>query len=251
MLAAMNDATKRVALVTGANKGLGLAIAKRLAREPMTVLLGARNAEKGERAAAELRAEGLDAQAIAVDVTRADTIAAAAATVEARFGRLDVLVNNAGIADLADGSPTTADLDAIRRVMETNFFGVVAVTRALLPLLRRSPAGRVVNVSSNLGSLALAAPLDSPYGATGLLAYRISKAALNMLTIELARELRGTAIKVNAAAPGYTATDLNAHLPRRASQTVDEAAVVPVRLALLPNDGPTGGFFGKDGPMPW
>jgi NAD(P)-dependent dehydrogenase (short-subunit alcohol dehydrogenase family) len=159
-----------------------------------------------------------------------------------------VLVNNAGINDPADGAPGTVDLSAVRRVMETNFFGTLSVTQAMLPLLRKSSAARIVNVSSGLGSLQWNADPNWEYAPVKLLGYNASKAAINMLTIQLAYELRGTTIKVNASNPGYTATDLNGH---QGHQTVAEGAAETVRLALLSEDGPTGGFFETSGPNPW
>ena len=174
--------------------------------------------------------------------------AQAAATIEAAHGRLDVLVNNAGIADRGDGPPSRADLDAVRRTLLTNFVGPAAVAQAMLPLLRRSPAGRIVNVSSELGSLALNADPGWEHAWAKFLGYNSSKAALNMLTVQLAFELRDTPIKVISADPGYTATDLNDH---RGTQTVEQGAAEAVRLALLPADGPTGGYFSSAGSVPW
>ena len=151
----MPETAPRIALVTGANKGIGHEVARELARRGLTVLLGARNAALGEAAAAQLQALGLDARFIAVDLGQPATLAAAAQRIDDEFGRLDVLVNNAGVSDPRDASPSTADIDAVRRIFDTNFFGTLAVTQAMLPLLRRSPAGRIVNVSSELGSLAM------------------------------------------------------------------------------------------------
>jgi NAD(P)-dependent dehydrogenase (short-subunit alcohol dehydrogenase family) len=239
----------RIALVTGANKGIGLETARQLARAGLTVLLGARDVDLGRQAAAALRNEGLAAAPIELDLTKPDTVEAAAARIAADHGHLDVLVNNAAIsAGLMEGPPSTADIGALRRVMETNFIGTLAVTQAMLPLLRQAPAARIVNVSSGLGSLAMQGDPDGPAAPYKLLAYAASKSALNMLTVQLAYELRETPIKVNAADPGYTATDLNGH---RGTQTVEVGAVVPVRLALLAADGPTGGFFSAEGPAPW
>jgi len=244
----MHDSSKQIALVTGANKGIGFEVTRRLGMAGMTVLLGARNAALGEAAAARLRGEDLDVRFVELDVVRLATIDAAASKIAADFQRLDVLVNNAGINDPADGSPGSADLAAVRRVIETNFLGAVAVTQAMLPLLRKAPAGRIVNVSSGLGSLTWNADPNWEYAPVKLLGYNASKAAMNMLTVQLAYELRGTAIKVNSADPGYTATDLNGH---RGHQTVEQGAAETVRLALLPPDGPTGGFFDASGPDPW
>ena len=159
-----------------------------------------------------------------------------------------MLINNAGITVPGDGPPSAAGLDAVRRVFETNFFGTLAVTQAMLPLLRKSPSARIVMVSSGLGSLALNSDPGSPYAEVKILGYNASKAALNMMTIQLAYELRETGIKVNAADPGYTATDLNGN---SGPQTVEEGSEEIVRLALLPNDGPTGGYSDRSGTVPW
>jgi NAD(P)-dependent dehydrogenase (short-subunit alcohol dehydrogenase family) len=242
-----NAATK-TALVTGANKGIGFEVARQIARAGNTVLLGARSAALGEAAAAELRAEKLDVRFIEIDVTNRASVAAAEGTISAGFGRLDILVNNAGINDRADGPPATADLDAVERVWRTNFLGALTVTQALLPLLQKSPSARIVNVSSSLGSLTENGNPDYPSAATKLIGYNASKAALNMLTVQLAFILRGTAIKVNSAQPGYTATDLNGN---SGHQTIPEGAAETIRLALLPDDGPSGTFSGTEGPCPW
>lgn len=235
---------KRIALVTGANKGIGLAIAQQLAEAGLEVVVGARDPGAGRAAAERIP----DARSIVLDVTSDDSIRTAAAQLQA----LDVLVNNAGITDPSDGSAATVSAVALRRTFDVNFFGAIEVTHALLPLLRRSSAGRVVNVSSYLGRPALDTGLH-------LLGYRASKAALNMFTVALAQALADTPIKVNAAAPGYTPTDLNRHLaaaqpgwkPPPGAQTIDDAARTPVQLALLPADGPSGGLFDKHGRVPW
>src|SRR5262249_7010115 len=177
----------------------------------MTVYVGARDSGRGASAAETLQGEGLAARFVELDVLREDKIRAAAATIEAAHGRLDVLVNNAGIADRGDGPPGRADLDAVRRTLLTNFVGPAAVTQAMLPLLRRSPAGRIVNVSSELGSLALNGDAGWEHAWAKLLGYSASKAALNMLTVQLAFELKDTPIKLNSAGPGHTANDLNHH----------------------------------------
>jgi NAD(P)-dependent dehydrogenase (short-subunit alcohol dehydrogenase family) len=244
----MQGPSKNTALVTGANKGIGFEIARRLGRAGLTVFLGARNVGLGEEAAATLRAEILDVRHVELDLRRPETIDAAVSILKAHCRRLDVLVNNAGIIDAADGPPSTVDLRAVRRVMETNFLGTLAVTQAMLPLLRAAPAARIVNMSSGLGSLTLNGDPDWEFAAVKLLGYNAAKAALNMLTVQLAYELRETPIKVNSADPGFTATDMNAH---RGYQTVEEGAAEPVRLALLPSDGPTGRFFETAGPHPW
>ena len=239
---------QKVALVTGANKGIGKEIARQLGAQGMTVLIGARDEGRGQAAAAELKGEGLDAHAIRLDVTDEATIGEAARQIERDFGRLDVLVNNAGI-DLDAGRPALLlDVDALRRTYETNVFGVFAVTKALLPLLRKSEAGRIVNVSSGLGSLTENSDPQGQYANVKPLAYNSSKAALNMITVIFAAELKNTGIKVNAADPGYTATDLNQHSGPR---TVEQGAIAPMRLATLPADGPTGGYFDENGVVPW
>jgi NAD(P)-dependent dehydrogenase (short-subunit alcohol dehydrogenase family) len=238
---------RRVAVVTGANKGIGLEIARQLARRGLTVFVGARDPERGRAAAEKLRAEGLDARPLQLDVTDGASVAAAAASLEKDPGHLDVLVNNAGIA-IDDGPPSRVSLDVVQRTYETNVFGVVRVTQALLPLLRRSDAGRIVNLSSGLGSLALNTDPAWAYARVKFLAYNSSKSAVNAITVQFAHELRDTPIKVNAADPGYVATDMNRH---QGVRSVEQGAATPVRLATLPADGPTGGYFNDDGPVPW
>jgi NAD(P)-dependent dehydrogenase (short-subunit alcohol dehydrogenase family) len=234
--------------VTGANKGIGFEVARQIGRTGATVLLGARDRAAGEAAAARLAGEGLAVRHIAIDVTGRGSIVAAAAGIEADFGRLDILVNNAGINDPGDGLPSAAGLDAVERVFRTNFLGALAVTQIMLPLLRKAASGRIVNVSSGLGSLAQNGDPDYPSAAVKLIGYSAAKAALNMLTVQLAYELRDTAIKVNSADPGYTATELNGH---RGHQSIPQGAAETIRLALLPDDGATGGFSNSDGSVPW
>ncbi len=245
----MADSPKKIALVTGANKGIGLGIARELGKVGFTVLVGARNATLGEEAAAKLQGEGLDARFILVDLVQHESIKAAAASIEAQFQHLDVLVNNAGIADSADGPPSAADLNSVRRVMETNFVGTLAVTQAMLPLLRKAAAARIVNLSSGLGSIEKNGDPAWDFASYKLIGYNASKAALSMLTVQLAYELRETGIKVNAVSPGFVATDMNAY---QGTQTIEEGAAGPVLLALLPADGPTGEFFDQAaGRYPW
>ncbi|MFR9780813.1 SDR family oxidoreductase [Micromonospora sp. MS34] len=248
--------TTTIALITGANKGIGLATARQLGGRGMTVLLGARDETRGRTAERALRADGLDVRFVPLDVTDEKSVAAAAELVEREYGRLDVLVNNAGIvrAD-GPGRPSGTTLATLREVYETNVFGVVAVTNALLPLLHRAPAARIVNVSSEVGSIAV---MTDPQGALFELTsvpYPSSKAALNMVTAMYAKELRDTPIKVNAANPGYCATDLNHHSGFR---TPEQGAEVSVQLATLPADGPSGLLWGYQmdagggyGVLPW
>src|SRR5579872_1170979 len=191
----------KVALVTGANKGIGLEIARQLGQRGITVAVGARDAGRGEEAARQLQREGIEARFLPLDTTDQTTIDSAAQTIEREFGRLDILVNNAAIA-LDNVPPSQLDMDVLRRTFETNFFGVFAVTKALLPLLRRAPAGRIVNMSSGLGSLTQTSDPSWGYAQFNLLAYNASKTALNALTVQFANELRDTPIKVNAADPG-------------------------------------------------
>jgi NAD(P)-dependent dehydrogenase (short-subunit alcohol dehydrogenase family) len=244
----MPTPTKKIALVTGANKGIGRAIAAHLAKTGMTVLLGARNAAAGEEAAAQLRKENLEVHFLHLDLVQPTTIEAAAASIASRFQRLDVLVNNAAIVDPADGPPGTANLNSVKRILDTNFHGTLAVTQAMLPLLRKAQQARIVNLSSGLGSLQMNSDPDWGFANFKLIGYCASKAALNMLTVQLAHELRDTGIKVNAVSPGFVDTDMNQH---QGTLTVDEGAAEPVRLALLPAEGPTGGFFGDGGRYPW
>jgi NAD(P)-dependent dehydrogenase (short-subunit alcohol dehydrogenase family) len=226
----METPSKRIALVTGAKKGIRFEIARQIRRTGVTVLLGARKKAAGEEAAAKLTAEGIDARFIAIDVTDYASINAAAAIIASGFARLDILVNNAGINDPGDGPVPTARLDAVERVLRTNFVGALAVTQAMLPLLHKSESARIVNVSSGLGSLIQNGDPAYPGAATKLIGYSASKAVLNMLTVQLAFLLRDTSIKVNAVDPGYTATDLNGH---RGRQTIPEGAAEAIRVALL------------------
>jgi NAD(P)-dependent dehydrogenase (short-subunit alcohol dehydrogenase family) len=244
----MSTATKKIALITGANKGIGFEAARQLGKAGFTVLIGARKAELGQKAAATLQADQIDAHFVAIDLDDHAAITAAAATIAADFDHLDVLINNAAIIDHTDGAASVSSLEAVERTMRTNFLGTVAVTQAMLPLLRKAPSARIVNVSSGLGSVSENANPAWPYYAVKYLAYSCSKAALNMFTVHLAYELRDTPIKVNSADPGYTATDLNNN---QGHQTVAEGTAETVRLALLPDDGPTSTFSDNAGPIPW
>ncbi|MEV0792261.1 SDR family oxidoreductase [Kribbella sp. NPDC050459] len=236
-----------VALVTGGNKGIGREIVRQLALRGLTVYLAARNPTLGESAAEQLAGEGLDVRFVQLDVTDGESVAAAAKHVEADSGRLDALVNNAGI--VSEWGTAVADITAeqVRTAYDVNVFGVVAVINAFVPLLRRSPNARIVNMSSGLGSTTLLSELDGRLATQGLLAYSSSKAALNALTLVYASALRADNIKVNAATPGLVPTDLNtqASVPR-GERTVADGAAVPVALATLPAEGPTGAFRGPE-----
>ncbi|GAB3962110.1 SDR family NAD(P)-dependent oxidoreductase [Actinoallomurus acanthiterrae] len=231
-------------LITGANKGLGYETARRLIAAGHTVYIGSRDAERGRRAA-----ERLGARLVQLDVTDDASVAAAAKAIEADGG-LDVLVNNAGIEARGEGNTVAgaADVtaDATRQVFETNVFGVVRVTHAFLPLLRRSASPVVVNVSSGLASLALVTDPDTPAYAYPGVAYPASKAAVNMITVQYAKAFPN--LRINAVEPGYTKTDLNGNT---GTQTVEEGAEIIVRMAQVGPDGPTGGYFAADGPLPW
>ena len=248
---------KSVALVTGANQGIGFQIAKDLVEHGFTVMVGSRNIERGEAAAKEV---GPDAIALQLDVTDQASIAAAAERIREEFGRLDVLVNNAAISNTSKQPDMSVEeyskltrasnvsLEEVRTIWETNVFGVLAVTQAMLPLLREAPAARIVNVSSGVGSLTRTSEPSYPYRSIFGPGYAASKTALNAMTVAMAIELEATGIKVNAACPGYTKTNLNNY---SGTQTLEEGAREPVRLALLGQDGPTGTFSNSSGPLPW
>jgi NAD(P)-dependent dehydrogenase (short-subunit alcohol dehydrogenase family) len=244
----MENPLNKIALVTGANKGIGFEAARQLAASGCSVLLGARNRALGEEAAATLKRDGFDVRYLSIDLDDPATLAAAAREIERDFGHLDILVNNAGIAAQGDGTPSSVSLDAIERDFRVNFLGSVAVTQAMLPLLRKASSARIVNVSSGLGSLTKSGDPAWTHAAAKYLGYAASKAALNMLTVQLAYELRGTSIKVNSVDPGYTATDLNQH---RGTQSIPEGAAEVISLALLADDGPTGTFSNAQGIVPW
>ena len=231
-----------IALITGANKGIGFETARLLGARGTTVLVGARDEERGREAERVLREGGADAHLVQLDVTDPKSIRRAAEWIDAEYGRLDVLVNNAGILR-ADGSalPTGTLVETLRTVYETNVFGVVEVTNAMLPLLRRAPAARIVHVSSEVGSISSMTDPGSPLWQLTSIPYPSSKTALNMITAMYAKELRDTPIKVNAANPGYCATDLNGNSGFR---TAEQGAEVSVHLATLPEDGPSGVLWG-------
>ena len=231
-----------IVLITGANKGIGYETARLLGAQGATVLAAARDDARGRDTERRLRAGGADARFVPLDVTDEKSALRAAEWIDGEYGRLDVLINNAGIARAdADWRPSATRLATLREVYETNVFGVVAVTNAMLPLLRRAGAARIVNVSSEVGSIASVTDPGSPLWPLTSVPYPSSKTALNMVTAMYAKELRDTPIKVNAANPGYCATDLNAHQGYR---TAEQGARVSVHLATLPADGPSGTLWG-------
>jgi NAD(P)-dependent dehydrogenase (short-subunit alcohol dehydrogenase family) len=236
--------TTKIALITGANKGIGLETARQLGAQEMTVLVGARDAERGRAAERALREGGADARYVQLEVTDPKTVQQAAEWIDAEYGRLDILVNNAGTASVARRGypPSQTSLDDMRDVFEINVFGVVAVTNAMLPLLRRSPAARIVNVSSEVGSITAQGDPSHPLAQMpASVQYPSSKAALNMITVMYAKELADTPIKVNSANPGFTDTDFNNH---RGFRSAGEGAEPSVYLATLPDDGPSGIHWG-------
>lgn len=241
------EAQGRIALVTGANRGIGFEIARGLAAKGATVLIGARKAQSGIEAMNVIREKGGTAEVVPIDLTDETSIAAAAAQIEEQFGRLDILVNNAGISLERGKEPSETDIALMRRTYDTNVFGTVALTNAMLPLLRKSDAGRIVNVSTGLASFALRSGPDAPFSHMRSLAYNSSKAALNAVTLNYANELEGSSVKINAANPGLCATDLTGGKGRPAEQ----GAAAAVELALIGADGPNGGFFNDEGRIPW
>ena len=251
------NTNRRVALITGANRGIGLQTAKDLGPDDITLLLGVRDLAKGEVVAERLRQEALEAKAVHLDITDPGTHEEVYNLIDRFWGRLDILVNNAGVclenptvgdSDPRASLPGTLSLEILRQTIETNFFGTVALTQKLLPLIRRAPAGRIVNVSSIMGSLTLHADPASPIYHSSAFAYNASKAALNSFTIHLAYELRHTSIKVNSAHPGWVKTEMGGE---NADLEVSEGGRTSAWLATLPEDGPTGGYFHAGQPLPW
>lgn len=241
--------SKKIALVTGANKGIGLETARQLGQQGIAVLLGARDEAKANQAAEELRKAGLDARGIVIDVNNADSIQKAAARIERDYGRLDILVNNAGVMiDDQGKKPSEQSLDVWRKTFETNLFGLIATTQALLPLLRKSAGGRIVNLSSILGSINLHATPGSPIYDMKLPAYNVSKSAVNAYTVQLAYELKDTTIKVNAAHPGWVKTDMGGE---GATMDIPDGAKTSVALATIGTDGPNGAYMHMGEILPW
>jgi len=241
---------KKIALITGANKGIGLETARQLGLQNTTVLLGARDSRKGETAANGLREEGIDAHPIVIDVSDPESIRKAAIEVERDFGRLDILVNNAGVmTDEHTKKVSEQSLETWRETFATNVFGLIATTNAFLPLLRKSEAGRIVNLSSILGSIEFHAKPGSPvYESKETPAYNVSKAAVNAYTVQLAYELKDTKIKVNAAHPGWVKTDMGGE---DAVMEIEDGAKTSVALATIGADGPNGAYLHMGQPLPW
>jgi len=241
--------TKKIGLITGANKGIGLETARQLGKQGVTVLAGARDKAKANAAADELRKEGLDVHGIVIDVNEEGSIREAAARIEREYERLDILVNNAGVMlDDKKKKPSEQSLDAWRKTFETNLFGLVATTQAMLPLLRKSDAGRIVNLSSILGSITLHSTPGSPIYDSKQPAYDVSKSAVNAWTVNLAWELKDTPIKVNAAHPGWVKTEMGGE---GAQMEIEDGAKTSVALATLGPDGPSGGFLHMGETLPW
>ena len=241
---------KKIALITGANKGIGLETARQLGQQNTTVLLGARDSRKGETAAERLRKEGIDAHPIVIDVSDPESIRKAAIQIERDFGRLDILVNNAGVmTDERKKKVSEQSLETWRETFATNVFGLIATTNAFLPLLRKSEGGRIVNLSSILGSIEFHAKPGSPiYESKDTPAYNVSKAAVNAYTVQLAHELKDTKIKVNAAHPGWVKTDMGGE---DAVMEIEDGAKTSVALATLGADGPNGAYLHMGQPLPW
>jgi NAD(P)-dependent dehydrogenase (short-subunit alcohol dehydrogenase family) len=244
----------KIAVITGANRGLGFATARRLGQSGVRVIVGARNLAHGEEAVARLRREGLDCEPLRIDVDSPASVRGAAKLVEREHGRIDILINNAGILPEATAPDVDRPLDLgmVRETFETNVFGTISVTNEFLPLLRRSASGRIVNVSSTMGSLTDQTDPSSPYYGLLVPAYQMSKAALNGFTIALSKALTDTSIKVNSVCPGWVQTDLGGPENRAAAPTTaDEAAQIVVDMASIPDDGPTGRFVDRDGTVAW
>ncbi|NHC37124.1 SDR family oxidoreductase [Scytonema millei] len=246
-----SESNGKVALITGANKGLGLEMSRQLGQRGLTVLVAARSLQAAEAAATTLQKEGLKAEAIALDVNNSNEIQSAVQEIGDRFGKLDVLINNAGV--MLDGewsisNASSVPIDTIRKTFETNFFALVELTQKLLPLILNSPSGRIVNMASIEGSLTLHADPNSPIYDAKPFAYDASKAAVNSFTVHLAHELRHTSVKVNSAHPGWVKTELGGE---GAMMDITEGAKTGVELATLPDDGSSGGFFHLGQPLPW
>jgi len=241
--------SKKIAVITGANKGIGLETARQLGKQDVTILLGSRDLAKGQAAAKKLEAEGIDVQALEIDVNDEKSIRKAAAKVERDFGRLDILINNAGVmVDDETKKVSEQSLDAWRETFETNLFGLIATTQAFLPLLRKSDSGRIVNLSSILGSITYHATPGSPVYDNKVAAYNVSKSAVNAFTVQLAYELKDSKIKVNAAHPGWVKTEMGGD---GATMELSDGARTSVELATIDAGGPNGAFQHMGETLPW
>lgn len=237
--------SKKIALVSGANKGIGLETVRQLAQKGIQVLLGARDSVKGEKAASVLKAESLDVEFVSLDVSNQDSINSCRDFIASKYGVIDILVNNAGVmsADY-NQSLEQININVIRETFETNFFGLIALTQAMLPFIKKSSSGRIVNLSSILGSLSR---MSETYDWKAL-SYNSSKTAVNAFTVFLAEELKNTKIKVNSAHPGWVKTDMGGEI---APMNIVDGAKTSVWLATLGEDGPTGGYFHMQDPLGW
>ncbi|HTH95668.1 MAG TPA: SDR family oxidoreductase [Rhodocyclaceae bacterium] len=248
----MSTSNLTVAFVTGGNRGLGLETARGLGKLGITVVIGVRDLAKGEAAVAELKKEGIDTvEAVRFDATNAVTHREVFGYLERKYGKLDILVNNAGVALVSDffvNDSETVSQDLLKQTFDTNFFSVIALTQTLLPLIKKAPAGRIVNLSSILGSLGVHSQPESPIAPAKELAYNASKTALNAFTVHLADALKDTPIKVNSAHPGWVKTDMGGE---QAPMEIEDGGKTSVQLATLPANGPTGGFFHMGEPLPW
>ena len=244
----MTNSENKIALVTGANKGIGFEIARQLAQKDITVLIGARDQDRGTTACERLRSADLDAHFIPLDVTRATSIEAAVGKIRDDFKHLDILVNNAGIQIDTQSGILELDRTIFQNTLETNVFGALLLAQAAVPIMKTNGYGRIVNIASTLGSLTEIASPDSPYTEVLSPAYILSKTLLNGITVMLAKELRGSNILVNSVCPGWVRSDMGGD---QAPLSPEQGADTPVWLATLPDDGPTGGFFRERQPIPW
>ncbi|MEK3878346.1 SDR family oxidoreductase [Paenibacillus sp. FSL M7-0420] len=238
----------KIVLITGGNKGIGFETARQLGNMGYEILIGARSENKGHEAVTLLEKEKIKAKTVVLDVTNPSSVLSAAEWIEQEYGLLDILINNAGVFFEENTSPVELELSVLKNTYETNVFGVFSVTKAMLPLLRNSSAGRIVNLSSALGSLTLNSDSTSEFYKANSLAYNSSKTAVNALTVSFAKDLSDSPIKINSVCPGFTATDLNGNSGYR---SVEQAASVVVELATIASDGPTGGFFDEHGVVAW
>jgi len=238
---------EQTVLITGANKGIGYEAARQLGQKGYYIYLGARQPAYGQQAVEKLQSEGIQAEYVQIDVTDVATIHSAAEQIRQRSGSLDVLINNAGIA-AGSNAPSEEAIEDIRKVYEVNVFGAIQVLQIMLPLIKEAPQGRIVNVSSGLGSLAFNSDPSHEHYEANSLSYNSSKTALNAVTVIFSKEYKETPIKINSVDPGYTATDLNGNSGPR---TVEHAAQTVIGLALIDENGPTGQFYDENGPIPW